>query len=64
MSAAVIAEILNALATAAPEIMTLFQQATNGTAITEAQVQALLSKYSIDQVALTAAIAAAKAAGK
>jgi hypothetical protein len=63
MSAEVIAAILNALAAAIPEVMTLFTQASSGTAVSATQVQAIITKYGVDQAVFTAAIAAAKAKG-
>lgn len=64
MTATQIALLLNALAGAIPELLSLFTQATSGTPVTAAQVQAIISKYEIDQAVFTSAIAAAKAAGK
>jgi hypothetical protein len=60
MSAVAIAEIISALAQAIPELAALFTQST----VSSGDVDTILSKYGIDQMALTAAIAAAKIKGK
>jgi hypothetical protein len=59
MSAVAIAQILATLVGAIPELTALFTQASNGATVTEAQVDAVLSKYAIDRAALLAAIAQA-----
>ena len=64
MSAEVIAAILEAFASSIPELMALFTQVTSGTAVSATQIQAIITKYGADQAVFTAAIAAAKAAGK
>lgn len=64
MSAEVIAAILNAFAAAIPELMALFTQVKSGSSVSATDVQAIITKYGADQAVFTAAIAAAKAAGK
>lgn len=61
MSPTLILTILQALLGAAPQILALFQQATSGTPVTEAQIEAVLTQYGIDRAALVAAIAASQA---
>jgi hypothetical protein len=61
MSATLILTILQALLGAAPQILALFQQASSGTPVTEAQVDAVLTQYGVDRAALIAAIGAASA---
>ena len=64
MTAEMIATILAGLASAIPELAALFTKATSGGVVTGADVQAVISKYGVDQAVFTAAIAAAKAQGK
>jgi hypothetical protein len=52
--------IIEAFAQALPELVNLFKNPN----ATQADLDAILTKYGIDQVALTAAIATAKASGK
>lgn len=56
--------ILVALTQAIPAVAALFTKATSGGTVTGTDLQAALSKYGVDQAVFTAAIAAAKAAGK
>ena len=59
MNPVIILEIIEALAQAIPEIAALFTKSS----ASSADLDAVLSKYGIDQAALTLAIAAAKAKG-
>jgi hypothetical protein len=61
MSPTIILTILQALLGAAPQILALFQQATAGTPVSEAQVDAVLNQYGVDRAALIAAIGVASA---
>jgi len=57
--------ILQALMSAAPEVLALIQSAqASGGNVSEADIQAILTKYGVDRVVFASAIAAAKAAGK
>lgn len=60
MNPVAILEIIEALAQAIPELAALFTQASPSAS----DVDTILSRYGIDQAALTLAIATAKAAGK
>lgn len=64
MTAAEIELILMAVSQAVPAIATLFTKVSSGGSVSGSELQAVLSKYGVDQAVLTATIAAAKAAGK
>jgi hypothetical protein len=63
MSPEDILAVLSSLLGAAPQILTLFQQAQTGTTVTPDQVNAALSQYATDRVTVLAQIAAEKSAG-
>lgn len=63
MNAALLLSIINSALGALPELLALYDQLKSGQAVTVAQVQAVLNQYQLDHAALTADIAAAKAAG-
>lgn len=56
MSPVVIAQIIATLVGAIPELTSLFTKASSGGTVTEADVDAVLSKYAVDRAALLAAI--------
>jgi hypothetical protein len=57
--------ILQALMSTAPELLSLIQSAqASGSAVSEADIQAILTKYGVDRIVFASAIAASKAAGK
>jgi hypothetical protein len=60
MNPLIIEALITALAQAIPELVGLFTKSS----ATQSDVDAIMTKYGLDQAALTAAIAAAKAAGK
>ena len=62
MTPAAILEILTGLLSAAPQLLALFQQATAGQAVTQTQVNQVLSTYGIDRAVFAAAIAQSQAA--
>jgi hypothetical protein len=63
MTAAEIAAILEGLAQALPELIDLFTKAVSGTSVSGTDVQAIITKFGVDQAVFSAAIAAAKAKG-
>jgi hypothetical protein len=62
VTAAEIAQIIIGLAQAIPELMALFTKAGAGT-VSATDVQAVITKFGVDQAVFSAAIAAAKAKG-
>jgi hypothetical protein len=58
MSAAAILAIIQGIAGAIPELLSLYDQVKNGQTVTEAQVQTVLGKYTTDRVTLVTDIAA------
>jgi hypothetical protein len=64
MSVELIAQILMGLSSAIPEIMALFTKASAGGAVAAGDLQAIITKFGIDQAVFSAAIASAKASGK
>jgi hypothetical protein len=63
MTAAVLLQIIQGLLSAAPSLLSLYNQLKDGGTVTEAQVQAIFNQYGLDRVQLLADIAAEKAAG-
>jgi hypothetical protein len=64
MTAAAILAIIQGLLGAVPELASLIGTIGNSGTASAADVQAILTKYSVDSAALQVSIAAAKAAGK
>jgi hypothetical protein len=62
MTPAVILGLLTSLLGAAPQLLALFQQATEGKPVSANDVNAVLTQYGADHAALVAAIQAADAA--
>lgn len=59
MSAAAILALIQGIAGAIPELLSLYDEIKSGQTVTEAQVQAILAKYTTDRVTLVTDIAAA-----
>lgn len=49
--------LLQGVLQVAPELMALYQKATSGQTVTDADVQAIFDKYAVDRAALQADIA-------
>lgn len=57
MNPVLIAQVLEGLLAAAPQVLALYQRATSGEVIPAADVQAVLTQYNLDHATLAALVA-------